>query len=93
MFVADNLARIADAVFAPAAHPGSLAVLMGTVAFAFQIYGDFSGYSDIARGTSKLMGIELNVNFRPTSSARRRSSGGTGTSVCRRGFGTTCSCP
>jgi alginate O-acetyltransferase complex protein AlgI len=63
MFVADNLAGIADAVFAPAAHPGSLAVLAGTVAFAFQIYGDFSGYSDIARGTSKLMGIELNVNF------------------------------
>ena len=63
MFVADNLARIADAVFAPGAHPGGLAVLAGTVAFAFQIYGDFSGYSDIARGTSKLMGIELNTNF------------------------------
>ena len=63
MFVADNLARIADAVFAPAGHPGSLAVLAGTAAFAFQIYGDFSGYSDIARGTSKLMGIELNINF------------------------------
>jgi D-alanyl-lipoteichoic acid acyltransferase DltB (MBOAT superfamily) len=39
-------------------------VLVGLYAFAFQIYGDFSGYSDIARGTSLLMGIELNVNFR-----------------------------
>ena len=33
-------------------------------AFAFQIYGDFAGYSNIARGTSKLMGIELIENFR-----------------------------
>ena len=41
-----------------------LDVLLGVYAFAFQIYGDFSGYSDIARGLSQLMGIELNVNFR-----------------------------
>jgi alginate O-acetyltransferase complex protein AlgI len=34
------------------------------IAFAFQIYGDFSGYSDIARGISRLMGFELMVNFR-----------------------------
>ncbi len=64
MFVADNAARIADAVFASGAHPGGFEVLLGVYAFAFQIYGDFSGYSDIARGTSKLMGIELNLNFR-----------------------------
>ncbi len=38
-------------------------MLVATVAFAFQIYGDFAGYSNIARGVSKLMGIELNVNF------------------------------
>ena len=38
-------------------------MLIATVAFAFQIYGDFAGYSNIARGLSKLMGIELNVNF------------------------------
>ena len=38
--------------------------VLGVYAFAFQIYGDFAGYSDIARGVSKWMGIELNVNFR-----------------------------
>ncbi len=64
MFVADNLARIADGVFAASSHPTGLEVLLGAYAFAFQIYGDFSGYSDIARGISKLMGIELNINFR-----------------------------
>ncbi len=64
IFVADNLARVTAVVFDPAATPAGLEVLLGTVAFAFQIYGDFSGYSDIARGLSKLMGIELNINFR-----------------------------
>ncbi len=64
VFVADNLGHLADAVFAPTAHPAGFDVLLGLYAFAFQIYGDFAGYSDIARGTSKLLGIELNVNFR-----------------------------
>lgn len=62
VLVADNLARIADAVFANPA-PSALEVLVGVYAFAFQIYGDFSGYTDIARGISKWMGIELNLNF------------------------------
>jgi D-alanyl-lipoteichoic acid acyltransferase DltB (MBOAT superfamily) len=64
VFVADNLARVVDAVYSPNGSPGGMAVVLGTVAFAFQIYGDFSGYSDIARGISKLLGIELAVNFR-----------------------------
>jgi alginate O-acetyltransferase complex protein AlgI len=64
IFVADNLAPIAAHVFAPGAHPAGVNVLLGTYAFAFQIYGDFAGYSNIARGTSKLMGIELVENFR-----------------------------
>ena len=63
IFVADNLAPIADAVFSNP-HPSGFDVLIGVYAFAFQIYGDFSGYSDIARGLSKWMGIELNLNFR-----------------------------
>ena len=63
MFVADNLARLVDTVFGASASPGGLDVLVATYAFAFQIYGDFAGYSNIARGLSKLMGIELNVNF------------------------------
>ena len=64
IFVADNLAGIANLVFDPAAHPTGVNVLLGTYAFAFQIYGDFAGYSNVARGTSKLMGIELIENFR-----------------------------
>jgi D-alanyl-lipoteichoic acid acyltransferase DltB (MBOAT superfamily) len=64
VFVADNLAHVADAVFNQTGPSGGLETLVGIYAFAFQIYGDFSGYSDIARGTSLFMGIELNVNFR-----------------------------
>jgi D-alanyl-lipoteichoic acid acyltransferase DltB (MBOAT superfamily) len=64
IFVADNLAPLASRVFAPGAHETGINVLLGTYAFAFQIYGDFAGYSNIARGTSKLMGIELIENFR-----------------------------
>ena len=63
MFVADNLAPLVDSVFRAAATPTGLDVLLAMIAFAFQIYGDFAGYSNIARGLSKLMGIELNVNF------------------------------
>ena len=63
ILVADNLGHIADAVFAPGASPSGPEVLIGVYAFAFQIYGDFSGYSDIAIGLSKLMGIELSINF------------------------------
>ena len=64
IFVADNLASLANMVFDPAAHSTGVNVLLGTYAFAFQIYGDFAGYSNVARGTSKLMGIELIENFR-----------------------------
>ena len=64
IFVADNLAPIASHVFAPDTHATGVNVLLGTYAFAFQIYGDFAGYSNIARGTSKWMGIELIENFR-----------------------------
>jgi D-alanyl-lipoteichoic acid acyltransferase DltB (MBOAT superfamily) len=64
VFVADNLAPLANMVFDPGTHHAGINVLLGTYAFAFQIYGDFAGYSNIARGTSKLMGIELIENFR-----------------------------
>lgn len=62
--VADNLAVMADAVFNNPDSYSGLATLLGIYAFAFQIYGDFSGYSDIARGISKLMGFDLMLNFR-----------------------------
>ena len=61
--VADVLAAIADPVFAAAHWASGPAVLMGTVCFALQIYCDFSGYSDIACGTARLMGIRLMRNF------------------------------
>ena len=55
---------VANAVFEPGTHHTGINVLLGIYAFAFQIYGDFAGYSNIARGISKLMGIELLENFR-----------------------------
>ena len=64
MFVADNLAPLVDTVFGRSATPTGADVLVASWAFAFQIYGDFAGYSNIARGVSRMMGIELNVNFR-----------------------------
>jgi D-alanyl-lipoteichoic acid acyltransferase DltB (MBOAT superfamily) len=63
VYVADNLARVTEGVFGAGMHPTGLEVLLGLYAFAFQIFGDFAGYSNIARGTSKLMGIELSINF------------------------------
>ncbi len=62
--VADNLSPMVDAVFGPAFPATGGDVLIATYAFALQIYGDFAGYSDMARGLSQLLGIELNVNFR-----------------------------
>lgn len=65
MVVADTCAETANYVFAEFhnQHIGSLFLVVGAVAFAFQIYGDFSGYSDIAIGTAKLFGIRLKQNF------------------------------
>jgi len=62
--VADNMAGIVDIAFAgPDALSGG-DILIALYAFAFQIYADFSGYSDMARGMAKLMGYELMLNFR-----------------------------
>ena len=63
MVIADQLAPIADRAFAGEVSPG-LDVLLGALAFTFQIYGDFSGYTDIARGVAKVMGFDLTLNFR-----------------------------
>jgi len=65
IFVADNCAILANHVFStPSAELNTAWALLGVSAFAFQIYGDFSGYSDIARGSARLLGIELTINFR-----------------------------
>jgi D-alanyl-lipoteichoic acid acyltransferase DltB (MBOAT superfamily) len=63
--IADRLSQVADWGFAGKTLPyadGNAWLFL--YAFAFQIYGDFAGYSDIARGVSKLMGFELPHNFR-----------------------------
>lgn len=61
--IADNIASIVNSVFA-AKSVGSLSVLLGSYAFALQIYCDFSGYSDIAIGTARCLGFSLRENFR-----------------------------
>ena len=61
--IADNCAEIANQVFVNAAAADSLTLAFGAIMFAFQIYGDFSGYSDIAIGAAKLFGIRLLKNF------------------------------
>jgi D-alanyl-lipoteichoic acid acyltransferase DltB (MBOAT superfamily) len=60
--VADNLGPLVDLAYG-VRDPGAPLVLLGTLAFAGQIYGDFSGYSDIARGLARLLGFELRLNF------------------------------
>ncbi|HPG67964.1 MAG TPA: MBOAT family protein [Candidatus Hydrogenedentes bacterium] len=68
--VADRLAVFVNHVYgAPERYPGPILVL-GTVFFAFQIYCDFSGYSDIAIGAARVMGIDLIQNFRRPYGAR-----------------------
>jgi alginate O-acetyltransferase complex protein AlgI len=61
--VADRLAYLVDAVYKNYTSAGALTLAIATIAFAFQIYCDFSGYSDIARGIAKMLGIDLMINF------------------------------
>lgn len=61
--IADNCAEVVNKVFAHHSQYSGIMLAMGAVLFAFQIYGDFSGYSDIALGTARLFGFELLRNF------------------------------
>lgn len=61
--VADRLAIYVNAVYGNFEHHGSLSILTATVFFSFQIYCDFSGYSDIAIGTARVLGFRLMENF------------------------------
>ncbi len=70
IFVADNCALLANHVFNEQADLNAPWAMIGVVAFAFQIYGDFSGYTDLARGSARLLGIHLNANFRFPYAAR-----------------------
>lgn len=70
--IADNCALLANAAFGGQLGPPSFwIVLIGTYAFAWQVYGDFSGYSDIARGSAQLLGFHFTVNFRQPFLAQR----------------------
>jgi D-alanyl-lipoteichoic acid acyltransferase DltB (MBOAT superfamily) len=61
--IADNCALVANHIFDNSGAYSGSTLLLGAVFFAFQIYGDFSGYSDIAIGTARLFGIDLLRNF------------------------------
>ncbi len=61
--IADAVAPHVDDAFGAAATAGWVTLLVGVIGFSLQIYGDFSGYSHIARGSARLLGIDLMVNF------------------------------
>ena len=64
MVFADRFAVVSDSYFNnPTAHPGWLAAWSGCLAFFMQVFFDFSGYTDIARGCAKLLGFEFPLNF------------------------------
>ena len=63
MVIADNCAIVVDQVFEDYNELNASALLLGIFLFSFQIYGDFSGYSDIAIGTARLFGVRLQRNF------------------------------
>jgi D-alanyl-lipoteichoic acid acyltransferase DltB (MBOAT superfamily) len=61
--IADNCAQYVNQIFENYTEYSGSTLLLGAVFFAFQIYGDFSGYSDIAIGTARLFGFDLKQNF------------------------------
>ena len=63
MVIADNCADIVDRIWLDYSQHSTLTLVLTAILFSFQIYGDFSGYSDIAIGTAKLFGIKLMRNF------------------------------
>lgn len=64
LVIADSLAPVVDDIFGNYNDYSASSLALGVVLFSFQVYGDFSGYSDIAIGTAKLFGIELMSNFK-----------------------------
>lgn len=63
MVIADNCAEFANHIFSTSGEQPASALVLGAIFFTFQIYGDFSGYSDIAIGTARLFGFNLMQNF------------------------------
>ena len=72
--IADGIAPMVDMIYADAATGAPIRpehAMLSSYAFILQIYGDFAGYSDIARGVARLLGIDLVINFRQPYLARR----------------------
>lgn len=63
VLIADNIAPLANPVFAAGAEPQLVEAWIGVLAYTFQLYFDFSGYSDMAIGLSRLFGVKLPLNF------------------------------
>jgi D-alanyl-lipoteichoic acid acyltransferase DltB (MBOAT superfamily) len=61
--LADSMAPIVNRTFAAPEGKGALPLALGIIAFSIQIYGDFAGYTDIARGVARLFGIDIPRNF------------------------------
>jgi D-alanyl-lipoteichoic acid acyltransferase DltB (MBOAT superfamily) len=70
LVIADALAPIVDDIFTNYHSYPASTLILGVCLFSFQVYGDFSGYSDIAIGTAKLFGVELMSNFKFPNFAR-----------------------
>lgn len=68
--IADSVARVVNTVYSQPGRTSAPMLVVASVGFAVQVYGDFSGYSDIARGTSRLLGVELRRNFEQPFLAR-----------------------
>ena len=73
ILIADRLALFADSIFSAPGRHGTAATWLGVVAYAFQIYCDFSGYSNMAIGLARLFDFNLPVNFRTPYLARNVS--------------------
>jgi len=63
MFFADNIAPLVNEIFEHPIGLESFTIILGTIAFGIQIYGDFSGYSDIAIGAALILGFKIPINF------------------------------
>jgi alginate O-acetyltransferase complex protein AlgI len=63
VIIGDSAGRYVDNIFSNMAHYSSYELIFGLIMFSIQIYADFSGYSHIARGTAKMLGVELMKNF------------------------------
>lgn len=70
LVIADRAALFVDAIYADPERYGGPTVIVATYLFAFQIYADFSGYSDMAVGTARVLGVELMENFERPYAAR-----------------------